>query len=80
MREHVKLVCALIGVAGAQILTIVLFALFAEPCIDALPSVECLWGMTFGEYWATYGTGMSAFFAVVGGFIGSELELSSKAS
>ena len=78
MREHLKLVCAVIGIAGAQILTVVLFALFADPCIDAVPSVECLLGKTFTAYWATYGTGMSAFFAVLGGFIGSELELSSK--
>jgi hypothetical protein len=71
MKEHLKGVGALIGLVGAQIFTLLFFAVKAEPCESTsrllpAPGQECVWGMTMGEYWAKFGTGMSAFFVVVG--------------
>ena len=78
MKEHLKTVGAVIGAAGAQILTLVLFALYAEPC-QIIPGVDvddgdCLWGMTLTQYWASVGTVASAICAVIGWMIASELE------
>ena len=70
-----KTIGAIIGVAGAQVLTFVLFFLLSEPCTNALGgSEECLWTFTMPEYWARYGTAGSACFAVLGYLIGDSSE------
>ena len=80
MKEHLKPVCAVIGAAGAQILTFVMFALLAEPCPEIIPGLDtqadCLWGMTLTQYWASVGTIASACFAVIGWVLATELEAS----
>ena len=71
VRVSHKMIGSILGLAGAQIFTFVLFKLFSEPCQNAigLPD-QCVWGFTMGEYWASYGTGASVFFVVIGYLIG----------
>jgi hypothetical protein len=62
-----KTIGAIIGLAGAQILTFVLFWLLSEPCQNVLGgSEQCLWGFTLPEYWARYGSAGSVFFTGLG--------------
>ena len=65
-----RTVVALIGFAGAQVLAIALFLLFAEPCDCFVPGQcgECLWGDTVGTFWAKYGLGASLLVSLVGYF------------
>lgn len=79
MREHVRALGAIIGTAGAQTTTFVLFAMLAEPCdctggIGCGAGQECLWGWTLWEYWARYGLVGTVCFAVLGYLIGSTVE------
>ncbi|RDI24689.1 hypothetical protein [Lentzea flaviverrucosa] len=75
MKDHTKAVGAIIGAAGAQILTIALFYFLAEPCDCAqrlcFSPENCLWGQTLFEYWASVGTIGTALFTVIGYIIGS---------
>lgn len=64
-----KTIGALIGLLGAQALTLVLFLAFSEPCeciAGICTGAECLWGKTIGEYWATYGLGGTVAATVLG--------------
>jgi hypothetical protein len=69
--EHIRLIGAVIGLAGGQILTFILFGFFAEPCECGFGDTSCLGtqcvaGRTFGEFWVTYGAGLTAFATVLG--------------
>jgi hypothetical protein len=60
----------LIGLAGGQVATLLLFAIFGEPCSDTLKAgQDCVFNVSVGEYWAAYGTGISVAFGIIGAVI-----------
>ena len=68
--EHARFIGAVIGLAGGQILTLILFGVFAEPCACGFGASscgqQCFDGKTFWDFWVTYGAGLSIFATCVG--------------
>lgn len=66
---------ALLGFAGAQVATVLMFLLMSEPCAclaGFCSGAECLFGKTLPQYWASYGTGASLVFSLTGWVIASD--------
>ena len=76
MRDHIKLVGAIIGLAGAQIFTLILFALGSDYCdcterFACQSTDKCLWGMTMGEYWTKVSSSATVGATILGYAIGA---------
>lgn len=79
MRENRRLFGGFIGLAGAQVFTLLVFEAFArqcdcsaQVCINGQPKPECILGVTLGQFWALAGSVLGVAFFVFGAIIAGD--------